>query len=88
MSHRKFAIHVRTLPGIKWVSAVVKINGRRIKTVGRSHITAVVNLTGLPRGTFVLSITAKASNGQTVTGTRTYHTCVPKGKSHYAAPKL
>ena len=88
VSHRKFTIHVRTLPGIKWVSAVIKINGKRVKSVGRSHISALVNLVGLPKGTFVLSITVKATNGQTVTGTRTYHTCVPKSKSHYGAPKL
>jgi alpha-tubulin suppressor-like RCC1 family protein len=88
VSRRKFTIHVRKLPGITWVSAVIKINGKRIKTLGRSHIAALVNLVGLPKGTFVLSITAKASNGESVTGTRTYHTCVPKGKGHYTPPKL
>jgi hypothetical protein len=88
VSHRRFTIHVRTLPGITWVSAIIKINHKRIKTLGRSHIAALVNLVGLPKGTFVLSITARASNGQSVTGTRTYHTCVPKSKSHYPAPKL
>ena len=88
VSRRKFTIHVRTLPGITWVSAIIKINRKHIKTLGRSHITALVNLVGLPKGTFVLTITAKASNGQSVTGTRTYHTCVPKSKSRYPTPKL
>jgi NHL repeat len=88
VSKRKFTIHVRKLPGITWVSAVIKINGKRVKSVGRAHITALVNLVGLPKGTFVLSITARASNGQSVTGTRTYHTCVPKSKSHDVAPRL
>ncbi|HUB36537.1 MAG TPA: hypothetical protein VL972_06905 [Solirubrobacteraceae bacterium] len=88
VSRRRFTIHVRTLPGVTWVSAVIKINGRRVKTLGRSHITALVDLVGLPKGTFVLSITARASDGRTVTGTRTYHTCVPKRKSHYPAPRL
>jgi YVTN family beta-propeller protein len=88
VSKRKFTIHVRTLPGITWVSAVIKINHKPIKTLKRSRIAALVNLRGFPKGTFVLSITAKASNGQSVTGTRTYHTCVPKSKSHYAAPRL
>jgi trimeric autotransporter adhesin len=81
VSKRKFTIHVRNLPGITWVSAVIKINHKRIKSLGRSHITALVNLGGLPKGTFVLSITAKATNGRTVTGTRTYHTCVAKRKT-------
>ena len=88
VSKRRFTIHVRKLPGITWVSAVIKLNHKRIKTLKRSRITALVNLVGLPKGTFVLSITAKASNGQTVTGTRTYHTCGPKSKSHYPTPKL
>jgi alpha-tubulin suppressor-like RCC1 family protein len=88
VSKRRFTIHVRTLPGITWTSAVIKIDRKRVKSVGRSHITALVNLVGLPKGTFVLSITAKASNGQAVTGTRTYHTCVPKSNNSYPTPRL
>jgi hypothetical protein len=88
VSKRRFTIHVRKLSGITWVSAIIEINHKRIKTLGRAHITALVNLVGLPQGTFVLTITAKTSDGRTVTGTRTYHTCVPKLKSHYPAPKL
>ncbi len=38
VSHRKFTIHVRTLPGITWVSAIIKINHKRIKTL-ELHIT-------------------------------------------------
>jgi hypothetical protein len=88
VSKRRFTIHIRKLPGISWVSAVIKIDHKRVKAIGRTHITALVNLVGLPKGTFVLSITAKTSDGRSVTGTRTYHTCVPKRKSHYPAPKL
>jgi hypothetical protein len=73
---------------VTWVGAVIKINHRRIKSIGRSHISAYVNLVGLPKGTFVLSITATASDGRKVTGTRTYHTCVPKSKRHYGPGKL
>ena len=40
------------------------------------------------KGRFVLSITATAGAGRRVTGTRTYHTCVPKSKRHYARGKL
>jgi hypothetical protein len=47
-----------------------------------------VNLTGFRKGTFVLSISAKTSDGRSVTGTRTYHTCVAKRTSHYGAPRL
>lgn len=59
----------------------------RLKTKGRAPITALVDLKGLPKGRFVLSITAKTSDGRTVSGTRTYHTCVPAGKPH-RTPKI
>jgi hypothetical protein len=85
VSHRRFTIHIRKLPGITWVSAIVKINGKRVKTVKRAQITALISLVGLPKGSFVLSITAKASNGRTVTGTRTYHTCI-RGRGHHNGP--
>ena len=88
VSKRRFTIHVRTLPGVTWISAAIKINHRRVKSVGRAHIKALIDLVGLPKGTFVLSITAKASSGQSVSGTRTYHTCVPKSRSHYPSPKV
>lgn len=88
VSKRRFTIHVRSYVGITWISASIKINHKRVKTVGKTHIKALISLVGLPKGTFVLSITANASNGQSVTGKRTYHTCVPKSKSSYRAPRL
>jgi hypothetical protein len=64
--------------GVKWVSAVIRINGKRVKTVARSRIAAAVKLAGLPTGRFVLSITARTSSGRSATVTRTYHACIPK----------
>jgi hypothetical protein len=58
----------------------VKVRGKRAKTVKRSRITALVNLTGLPQGRFTVSITATASDGRTVTGRRSYHTCAHQAK--------
>jgi hypothetical protein len=57
---------------------VVKLRGKRVKTVTRSRISAPINLVGLPKGTYKVSVTATASDGRTVTDTRTYHTCAPK----------
>jgi hypothetical protein len=64
----------------------VKLRGKRVKTVKRSRITAPIDLTGLPKGRFVVSITARTSDGRSVTGTRTYHTCV--GKRSTPSPHL
>jgi hypothetical protein len=86
LSRRSFTIRIRKLKGVTWVSAVVKVRGRRVKTVKRSRITAPVNLKGLPRGRFSVAITAKALDGRTATGKRTYHTCVRKRGS--SGPKL
>jgi YVTN family beta-propeller protein len=88
VSRRHFTMHIRTIPGITWARASIRINRKRVRTIGRSHITARIDLRGLPKGTFVLSIIATATNGRRATGARTYHTCVPKGKRHYRAPKL
>lgn len=62
------------------VSAVVLVNGRRVKTVKRSRITAPVNLKGLPKGRFTVKITATTADGRTVTGQRRYRTCTVKRK--------
>jgi methionine-rich copper-binding protein CopC len=78
VSRRRFTIHVRKVAGITWAGAVIKINHRRVKTIARKRIGAVVNLRSLPKGTFALSITATSTDGRKVTGTRTYHTCAAK----------
>ena len=86
ISRRAFAIRIRKLPGVTFVSAVVKVNGKRVQTVKRSRITAPVNLKGLPKGRVKVSITATATDGRSVTGTRTYRTCATKRRS--GGPKL
>lgn len=81
VSRRNFTIRIRRLPGVVWVRATVTVNGKRVKTVKRSRITAPVNLTGLPKGRFTVDITATTSDGRTVTGKRAYHTCARKRRS-------
>jgi hypothetical protein len=77
----RFTIRIHKLPGITFVGAVVKVRGKRVKTVKRSRITAPIDLSGLPKGRFKVSITATTSDRRSVTGTRTYHTCAPKRSS-------
>jgi hypothetical protein len=81
VSRRSFRIRIRKVPGVTFISAVVKVRGKAVKTVKRSRITAPVNLTGLPKGRYKVSIVAFTSDGRTVTGTRTYRTCTPKRRS-------
>jgi hypothetical protein len=92
VSRRKFRIRIRERRGIKIEAAVLLLNGRRIKVVKRKVFrrkrhTARVNLRGLPKGTFKLKITVLTSEGNSLTGTRTYHTCTKKRRSK-RPPKL
>ncbi len=86
VSRRAFTIRIRKLAGVTFVSAVVKVNGKRVKTVSRKRISAPVNLKGLPSGRFKVVITATASDGRVVTGSRTYRTCAKKRRS--GGPRL
>jgi hypothetical protein len=79
-SRRSFTIRLRQRKRDPLVSAVVRVNGKKVKTVKRSRITAPVRLTGLPKGRFTVRITAKTRSGKTVSGARRYKTCVPKEK--------
>jgi hypothetical protein len=92
VSRRKFRIRIRERRGIQIEAAIVLLNGRRIKVVkrrvfARQRHTATVNLRGLPKGTFKLKITVLTSAGDSLTGTRTYHTCTKKRRSK-RPPKL
>ena len=62
------------------VSAVVLVNGKRVKTVKGTRITAPVDLKGLPKGRFTVKITATTADGRTVSGVRRYRTRSVKRK--------
>jgi hypothetical protein len=86
VSRRKFRIRIRERRGIRIEAAIVLLNGRRIKVVKRKVFqrkrhTATVNLRGLPKGIFKLKITVLTSDGDSLSGTRKYHTCVKKRRS-------
>lgn len=77
-SRRSFKIRLRIPHGRKAISAVVKVNGQKVKTLRGARITAPVDLRGLPRGRFTVSIGVRLAGGQTLKGSRKYQTCVPK----------
>jgi uncharacterized delta-60 repeat protein len=78
-SKRAFTIRLRIPRHVTAVSATVKVNGRQVKVLKGSRLRSTVNLRGLPKGTFKVSITVKVAHGKrSLRGTRTYHTCIPK----------
>src|SRR5262249_16868097 len=79
-SRRRCTVHIREGKGFTSGKARVTVNGKRRKVLSRKSFkrgrhAAVVDLRGLPKGTFKLKITVVSTDGRTVSGTRTYHTC-------------
>ena len=56
------------------------VNGKKQKAKKGKRFTGKVNLVGLKKGRYVVVIKVKLSNGKTVTDTRRFKTCTPKGK--------
>ncbi len=78
VSRRAFRIRLRVPSGVQISSAEVRVNGKRVRTIKRSRITAPVDLRNLPRGRFSVEIRVKLADGRTIKGTRKYRTCTKK----------
>jgi hypothetical protein len=77
-SRRHFKIRLRNPPGTQIIAAVVKVNGRRVATKRNVRVTARVDLRGLPRGRYTVSISILLDDGRTIKGKRKYRTCGKK----------
>lgn len=86
VSKRNITIHIQNVKQLGLVSAVVKINGKDRKKLRGKHLSAAINLVGLPQGTFTVEIVAHRRDGRTVKGKRVYHTCVSKLPGHAHLP--
>jgi hypothetical protein len=73
-SRRSFRIRLRR--GIR--SATVTVNGKRAKVLSGKRLRAPVDLRGLPKGTFRVTVTARTTRGRVLRSARTYHTCVAR----------
>jgi len=81
-SRRSFRIRVNRVPrGDRIRSAVVTVNGKRVKVVRGKRLRAPANLRGLPKGAFRVTVTVRTVRGRTFRSARTYHTCTPKKRS-------
>ena len=84
VSKRELVVHVHAPPGQKLLSVKLSLRGKVLRslkyTKGHGHKipSTVVDLKGLPKGTYTLKIVVHTKSGKTYTATRTYHTCVPK----------
>jgi streptogramin lyase len=92
VSKRTLLVHVHAPPGQQLLSVKLSLGGKvlRAETFTKDKNDKIpptlVDLRGLPKGTFTLTIIVKTKAGKTYRATRTYHTCVPRkhkqGKKH------
>jgi hypothetical protein len=78
-SKRRFTIRLRERRGRAVKTATVRVNGRRVATLRRRsdrRMVAVIDLRGLPRGTYRVEITARLRNGRRARWVRSYRTCM------------
>lgn len=85
-SRRSFRIRVRTRKADPVVRATVSVNGKTVRVLRGSRLTAPVSLSGLPKGRYSITITATTKSGRKLTGVRRYRTCTPKS-SRLTIPK-
>lgn len=81
-SKRKFTIHIQNVKQFGIVSVVIAIDGKHKRTISGRRLATGVDLVGLPKGTFTVSIVARTRSGQTLHGKRVYHTCHTRLPGH------
>ena len=92
VSKRELVVHVHAPPGQKLLSVRLTLGKKLLRfvtfTEGKDHKipSTVVDLKGLPKGTFKLKIVVKTRSGKLYTATRTYHTCVAAKKAPSKQP--
>ncbi|HEY1834219.1 MAG TPA: hypothetical protein VGG08_07270 [Solirubrobacteraceae bacterium] len=80
VSHRVFTIHLRDPRFDQIKEAVVRLRGRRVAVRRRDgRLSSTIDLRGLPRGVFTVSIRLTTVLGHHIAGRRVYHTCVRAG---------
>jgi hypothetical protein len=56
----------------------VHVNGKRVRVVVGTRLTAPVDLRNLPKGRYTVKIVATTASNRVIQGTRRYRTCAPK----------
>ena len=83
---------IRQPGGIKIQTALVFVNGKKVRVLKREGLPEAASHrrrepARLPKGTFKVRIVVLTTEGDTLKGTRKYHTCTKKRKSK-RPPKL
>ena len=71
-SRRDFRIRLRAPKADPLVRATVQVNGKQVRVLAGTRLTAPVNLRGLPTGRYAVKIVATTASGRVIQGTRHY----------------
>ena len=80
LSRRQLSIKLAKAAEATVTKATVQVAGKPARTVTGKALRAPVDLRGLPKGTFIVQLKLKLSDGTTLSGKRTYRTCAAKHK--------
>lgn len=78
VSRRRLRIRLRNVKATQIVAAQIRLNAKTVRTVRGKALGLPIDLSGLPKGTFKVTITITDAKGVKRVGTRRYRTCVPK----------
>jgi mRNA-degrading endonuclease toxin of MazEF toxin-antitoxin module len=72
---RKLRVTVRRGAPDPPIRAVISVDGRRRKTVSAPKLTKPIEVAGLPRGSYRISVTVRTATGRLLRGSSRYRTC-------------
>jgi hypothetical protein len=79
-SARRFTIHIDPPSGLVFRQVRVAVDGRNVNVRRRGRdTTAIVDLRGLPKGTYAVRVIATTGSGRRIVLTRHYRTCATGG---------
>jgi sugar lactone lactonase YvrE len=78
ISRRLLRIRIVPRRGLRYTSATVTVNGRRVMNVGRRALARPILLRRLPSGHVRVTVVVRTSSGRRLTMTRRYVTCAAK----------
>ena len=80
-SRQRFVFQIQPPPGMHLKSARVYVNGRPVARLGRGQLKHNLALTNLPSNRFTIRISARTTDGKSITAARAYRACPTHGGS-------
>ncbi len=82
----KLTVQFNSAPHGPWAKVTIYLNGKRLKILKR-HITRLVTVTGLPRGSFIIAVTGVTRAGRVRDLVRRYTACATESEAREKAER-